>query len=149
MPYGLILPLSLKSQGFFIFGMRYRIHLILLFSSFICSAYSQPVIKFDKTIQRLGFVHQGDTLKFEYTFTNTGNQPLVVSETKVTCGCTIAEKPTHPVNPGQEGVIKVRFNTTPAIDRQDRTVIIISNASNSPSVVRFKCVVLKAKKEKK
>ncbi|HXB12229.1 MAG TPA: DUF1573 domain-containing protein [Bacteroidia bacterium] len=110
--------------------------------------FAQPVITFEKSTQHLGFVHQGDTLHFNYAFTNTGNQPLVITDTKVECSCTSAEKPTQPIDPGKQGVIKASFNTTPTIDRQDRTITIISNASNSPSVVRFKCVVLKAKKKK-
>lgn len=119
---------------------------MLLFVTGLVGA--QPVIKFDKTTQHLGFVHKGDTLHFEYRFTNTGNQPLVISDTKVECSCTTAEVPTQPIDPGKQGVIKVSFNTSPTIDRQDRTVTIISNASNSPGTVRFKCVVLKAKDKK-
>jgi hypothetical protein len=111
-------------------------------------AYTQPVITFEKSTQHLGFVHQGDTLHFSYTFTNTGNQPLVINDTKVECSCTSAEKPTQAIDPGKKGTINATFNTTPTIDRQDRTITILSNASNSPSVLRFKCVVLKAKKKK-
>jgi len=107
---------------------------------------AQSVITFDKTTQHLGFVRQGDTLNFQYKFTNTGNQPLLISDTKVECGCTVVDKPTEPILPGKQGIIKVTFHTNTAIDRQDRTVTVISNASNSPAVVRFKCVVLKAKK---
>jgi len=108
---------------------------------------AQPVINFDKTTQHLGFIRQGDTVKFQYSFTNSGNQPLIISDTKVECGCTIADKPSDPVLPGKKGVIKVEFRTKDAIDRQDRTVTVISNATNSPAILRFKCVVLKAKKE--
>jgi hypothetical protein len=125
----------------------YRTYCTLLLS--LCFSFwvkGQAIIKFDKTMQHLGFVHKGDTLKFEYPFKNIGNQPLVVSETKVECGCTQVGKPSQPIDPGKQGVIKISFNTSSTIDRQDRTVTILSNAYNSPSVVRFKCVVLKAKK---
>jgi hypothetical protein len=118
--------------------------ILLFFTGF--SIEAQPAISFEKTTQHLGFVRQGDTLNFQYTFTNTGNQPLIISDTKVACGCTVVDKPTEPVMPGKQGVIKVTFHTNTAIDRQDRTVTVISNASNSPAVVRFKCIVLKAKK---
>lgn len=114
----------------------------------IFTVHAQPVIKFDKPTQHMGFVHKGDTLRMEYMFTNSGDQPLVINETKVECGCTTADKPEQPIEPGKQGVIKVSFNTSPTIDRQDRTVTVISNASNSPSVIRFKCVVLKAKTKK-
>ena len=116
---------------------------LLILSVFIAGA--QPVISFDKSTQHLGFVRQGDTLNFQYKFTNTGNQPLIITDTKVECGCTVVDKPIDPILPGKQGVIKVIFHTNSAMDRQDRTVTVLSNAKNSPIVVRFKCVVLKAR----
>ena len=121
---------------------------VLALICFILPAIAQPVIKFDNTTQRLGFVHKGDTLHFAFIFKNTGNKPLVISDAKVECGCTVVEKPEYQTDPGKQGEIKVIFNTTPTIDRQDRTVTVISNATNSPTVLRFKCVVLKAKNKK-
>lgn len=123
--------------------MRGLAFTLLLLLNLCCLA--QPAITFDKTIQHLGFVHQGDTLSFQYTFTNTGNQPLVISDAKVQCSCTIVSLPTQPVLPGKQGVIKTRFVTNTAIDRQDRTIEVISNAATPQVELRFKCVVLKAK----
>jgi len=100
----------------------------------------------DKNMRHLGFVRQGDTLHFQYKFINSGNQPLVITDTKVECSCTGANRPLTPVLPGKQDSIQVVFHTNDAIGRQDRTVTILSNASNSPVIVTFKCVVLKAKK---
>lgn len=126
--------------------MNRRLAIFILF--ILCGHLpsAQSIITFEKSTQHLGFVRQGDTLNFQYKFTNTGNQPLIISETKVECGCTVVDKPTDPILPGKQGVIKVTFHTNTAIDRQDRTVTVLSNASNSPAIVRFKCIVLKAKK---
>jgi len=96
-------------------------------------------------VQRLGFVHQGDTLIFQYVFTNTGDQPLVISDAKVECSCTSVKLPDQPVLPNKQGVLIATFVTTHAIDRQDRTITVISNASDSSVELRFRCVVLKAK----
>ncbi len=126
--------------------MKPSLFIAFLFSLAFFQGNAQSVISFDKETQHLGFVHQGDTLHFQYKFTNTGNQPLVISDAKVECGCTVVDKPTDPILPGKTGVIKVTFHTNSAIDRQDRTVTVISNAKNAEAVVRFKCVVLKAKK---
>jgi hypothetical protein len=129
-----------------VFNMKRSIIFFALLFSSGYTAMAQAVISFDKTTQHLGFVRQGDTLNFQYKFTNTGNQPLVISDTKVECGCTVVDRPTDPILPGKQGTIKVTFHTNSAIDRQDRTVTVISNAANSPVVLRFKCIVLKAKK---
>ncbi|HTB32807.1 MAG TPA: DUF1573 domain-containing protein [Bacteroidia bacterium] len=127
--------------------MKIRALILLVIITFTgLNVLAQPTITFEKTTQHLGFVRQGDTLNFQYKFTNTGNQPLLITDTKVECGCTVVDKPTDPILPGKQGVIKVTFHTNSAMDRQDRTVTVVSNASNSPAVVRFKCIVLKAKK---
>ena len=109
---------------------------------------AQPAFDFKSKTLHLGFVHQGDTLHFQFEFTNTGTEPLVISDTKVECGCTIVEKPSEPTQPGKQGIIKVAFVTNTAMDRQDRTVTVISNVPGPPAVLRFKCIVLKPKKSK-
>jgi hypothetical protein len=126
--------------------MKRSILFFFLFAFMAIQLEAQAILKFDKTSQHLGFVRQGDTLHFQYVFTNTGNQPLIISDTKVECACTVVDKPDNPILPGKQDVIKVSFRTNDAIDIQNRTVTVFSNASNSPVVVRFKCVVLKAKK---
>ena len=129
--------------------MKHSAIIFLLSASTGVRVMAQPVIKFEKATQHLGFVKQGDTLRFQYKFTNTGNQPLIITDTKVECGCTVVDKPTGPILPGKQETIKVTFHTNTAIDRQDRTVTILSNATDSPVIVRFKCVVLKPKKPEK
>ncbi|MGP8215601.1 MAG: DUF1573 domain-containing protein [Bacteroidia bacterium] len=115
--------------------------LLVCLSTVVCPG--QPTISFEKKVQHLGFVHKGDTLVFKYDFTNTGNQPLVISEAKVQCSCTVVKTPQNPVLPGNKGIITATFYTSGTIDRQDRTIIIMSNADNSPVELRFKCVVIK------
>ena len=105
--------------------------------------FAQPSLKFSDSKQNFGFVKQGKIVNLEFSFTNTGNQPLLITETKVECSCTTIEKPGQPIPPGQKGIIKVEFNTTSVYDRQDRMVEIISNDPKSPTKIRFKGVVLK------
>jgi hypothetical protein len=102
-------------------------------------------MKFNSTKHNFGFVRQGDVLEYDYEFTNNGQQPLLVSDTKTECACTTAEKPAKPVLPGESGKIHMRFDSKSAIDRQERTIIVSSNAKNSPVTLTFKCIVLKKK----
>lgn len=120
---------------------------LLLFVALACSVKGQSAyIKIDAPKHNFGFVREGEIITMEFTIHNTGKEPLLISDTKVECGCTTVEKPAQPIIPGASGILKVIFDTKNKIDRQDRTVTIISNASNSPSKVRFKGVVLKNKK---
>lgn len=104
-----------------------------------------PVMTFDDVKHNFGFIRQGETVSHEYIFTNTGDAPLIISECEVTCECTKAEFPKEPIAPKATGKIKITFDSKSAMDRQDRDVIVKSNATNSPTTISFKCVVLKPK----
>jgi len=115
----------------------------IVFFSFSFSQNGKPHISFKDTKYNFGFVKQGQVVKIEYDFTNTGKEPLIISDIEVTCGCTVAEFPRYPIHSGESGIILITFNTKEKEDRQDRTVNVISNASNSPAKLRFKGVVQK------
>jgi len=84
-----------------------------------------------------GTVQQGKIVKIEYFFENTGKCPLIISDIEVTCGCTVADFPHYPIKQGDSGMILITFNTKEKYDKQDRSVEVISNASNSPTKLRF------------
>jgi hypothetical protein len=104
-------------------------------------------LKFDDTKYNFGFVHEGELLVHEYKFENTGTQPVIISDAKVQCSCTKVEYPKQLIKPGEKGTIKVSFDTTNKMDRQDRTVLLVTNAQDEPYELRFKCIVLKPKKD--
>ncbi|MDP2385515.1 MAG: DUF1573 domain-containing protein [Bacteroidota bacterium] len=115
---------------------------ILLFSLSTISK-AQAVIKFLDAKKNFGFVKQGKLVEITFEFTNTGNQPLIITDYKVECTCTSVGFPKSPVLPQQKGSLTVTFDTKTVYDRQDRVVEVISNAKNSPERIRFKGVVLK------
>ena len=61
--------------------------------------------------------------KFEYV--NVGDKPLIIMDTKVSCGCTVAEYSKEPVKPGKKAYIKVGYSTKdrPGFFRKNITVI--------------------------
>ena len=63
-----------------------------------------------------------------FEFKNTGNAPLIISDVKSTCGCTVPSKPTEPIMPGKTGKIDVKYNMSPGIIR--KTITVESNAVN-------------------
>ncbi len=105
--------------------------------------FSQPQLKFIDTKKNFGFVKKGEVTHIEFNFTNKGNEPLIIKETKVECSCTTVDFPKEPILPGQSSKITVTFDTKSVYDRQDRMVEVISNATKSIQKIRFKGVVLK------
>lgn len=73
-----------------------------------------PDIKFVKTSHDFGKIPQGKPVSYEFEFTNTGDQPLVLKTVKASCGCTTPYYPTEPVLPGEKGKIKAVYNAASA-----------------------------------
>ncbi len=65
----------------------------------------------EKEVLRLGRVKEGEILNFEFPFTNSGTEPLLITDIKVACACTKFEYPKSPIAPGERAIIKVSFDT--------------------------------------
>jgi hypothetical protein len=92
---------------------------------------SGPVIAWEKSTHDFGDMAQGDKVEQTFKFTNTGNEPLVITNVEVTCGCTLPKSwPRDPIMPGSKGEITLAFNSTGKLGKQNKVVTIVSNASN-------------------
>ena len=67
----------------------------------------------------------------EFVFTNNGNQPLVLTAVKASCGCTTPSWTKEPVLPGQSGHIKASYNSKNRPGRFHKSITITSNAVHS------------------
>lgn len=72
-----------------------------------------------------------------FTFTNTGSAPLIISNAKGSCGCTVPTWPKEPINPGQTGEIKVKYATN-RLGPINKSVTVNSNAATPVKVLRIK-----------
>ena len=90
-------------------------------------------ITFEKTIINYGTIDKGTNGVRDFVFTNTGNAPLIISNVKSTCGCTIPKKPEKPILPGESDKIQVKYDTK-RVGFIRKSISVTSNASN-PSVV--------------
>lgn len=64
----------------------------------------------DSTTTNLGKLIKDKSIEITYRFKNTGTKNLIIESVSAQCGCTIPEKPEKPFAPGEEGVIKAKFN---------------------------------------
>ena len=81
----------------------------------------------DSTTQDLGKIKDGSIVEISWKFKNTGNKPLIIADARGTCGCTNADKPNQPVAPGEEGLIKARFNSQGQGPEAHKTVTVDAN----------------------
>lgn len=89
-----------------------RILLIaLVLMAGIHAAMAQAQIKFDKVTHDFGtFAESSSVQKCTFTFTNVGDQPLVINQAVASCGCTVPSYTKAPVKPGQKGTITITYN---------------------------------------
>ena len=93
-----------------------------------------PVLTLEKTSHDFGDIFQGDKVDQIFKFTNTGNEPLIITEIRITCGCTQPEWPRNPIPPGGKGEIKVGFNSAGKMGIQTKSLPVISNATNDVTI---------------
>lgn len=87
-------------------------------------------------------VKEGEIVEYSYRFKNTGDKPLVIKDAHASCGCTVPEKPDHPIAPGELGFIKVKFNSDKRPGEAHKTITITSNANPEFPVLELKGTVI-------
>lgn len=77
-----------------------------------------------------------------FKFKNVGKSPLVISNIKSSCGCTVPKKPTEPIMPGKTGEIEVKYDTNRP-GGFSKMITVTSNAVGPPKRLRIKGIVIK------
>ena len=98
---------------------------------------SGAAIKFAEEKFDFGKIKQGDSVKHDFTFVNTGKAPLIITDAIASCGCTKPEWPKAPVNPGEQGVIKVTFHSAGKSGQQDKMITVTGNTDPAQSMVHL------------
>lgn len=85
--------------------------LMLICGVMMALAQNPAQIKFEKTTHNFGtFSEKEPIVSCVFTFTNVGEQPLVINQAIASCGCTVAKYTKTPVKPGEKGQIEVTYN---------------------------------------
>ena len=96
-----------------------------------------PTIEFEKSEHDFGTIEQNGDGTYEFVFTNNGKEPLLISNAKGSCGCTVPVWPREPIAPGESGSIKVKYDTK-RVGPFNKSVTITSNAEPATTVIRIK-----------
>ena len=105
-----------------------------------------PVMNFESETVDYGTIEQNSDPYREFTFTNTGTEPLIISNARGSCGCTVPTYPTDPIMPGETAKIKVRY-ATDRIGPFTKYVTLTTNAVEPTKKLMIKGKVLSAPKE--
>ena len=94
-------------------------------------------ITFESETHDFGTFKKGGDGTYDFKFTNTGKEPLIISNARGSCGCTVPNWPKEPIKPGETGVIKVTYDTK-RVGAFTKTVTITSNAKTQDKVITIK-----------
>ena len=98
-----------------------------------------PEVTFEKLEHNFGTRPLNSELEYEFVFTNTGKEPLIVQNCRASCGCTVPICPNDkPILPGEKGSIKVKYTTTSYAHPFDRSFTMTTNAKNSTVTLRLR-----------
>ncbi len=100
-------------------------------------AQGTPKMEFEATEIDYGTIAQGSDPYRIFTFTNTGDAPLLITNAKGSCGCTVPEVPQGAIAPGTSAEIKVRYDTNRPGPFTKR-VTLTTNASAEPIILTIK-----------
>lgn len=95
-------------------------------------------IKFDTTSHDFGkFSEKDPIVKCTFSFTNTGNAPLVIHQAMASCGCTVPSYTKDPIKPGQKGTIDVTYNGKGKYPGKFKKTITVRSNAKEAGIVRL------------
>jgi len=92
-------------------------------------------IEFTETQYDFGTILQGEIVRHVYTFTNTGEEPLLLSNVRGSCGCTVPRWPVERIAPGETASITVEFDSKGKKGRQSKKVTLTGNTDPAQTFV--------------
>ena len=104
------------------------------------AAKAVPVMTFEKMEHDFGTIEQNAAQEAAFKFTNTGNAPLIITDAKSSCGCTVPNPPKEPIAPGESSELMVKFNGA-GQNQVTKTITVTANTEKGSEIIRIKAFV--------
>lgn len=100
-----------------------------------------PKIEFDKSEHDFGEIEAKTNVETVFTYTNTGEAPLVITDIKSSCGCTVPKDwSREPLAPGEKGEFTVKFNGS-GTNKVSKTITVTANTETGTETVKITAFV--------
>ncbi|MEN2993133.1 MAG: DUF1573 domain-containing protein [Bacteroidia bacterium] len=103
-------------------------------------------IRFDKMEHDFGTIREGEMVRYRFRVTNPGTVPLVITDVKPSCGCTVPAWTKEPIPPSGEGFVEVVFDSRGRSGMQLKTVTVYANTDPPTHLLRFRGEVISSAK---
>jgi hypothetical protein len=101
-------------------------------------------MSFEKLDHDFGTIAQNSSNDYVFTFTNTGKEPLIITNAKGSCGCTVPRWPKEPIAPGATGEIEIIYKPGKQKNQQTKSITVTANTEPEKTVLKIKANVLVA-----
>ncbi|WP_235296187.1 DUF1573 domain-containing protein [Portibacter marinus] len=105
-----------------------------------------PQMVFEKMVVDYGVIEQHSEPLRKLTFVNKGTEPLVITNARGSCGCTVPTYAKEPIMPGESSEIEVRYATN-RLGKFSKKVTITTNEGGEPHVINVTGEVYAKEKE--
>jgi hypothetical protein len=99
------------------------------------------VMLFDQDEHDFGTITEGEIVTHIFTYTNTGEGPLSITDIESRCGCTIPKWTRKPIMPGEKGEIEVVFDSSKRTEKQAKAIIVYTNGQPYKSALVIRAYV--------
>jgi hypothetical protein len=100
------------------------------------AAQNPDAIKFESEVHDFGTVPEGPAAEYEFKFTNTGKEPIVIQRAQPSCGCTTPSWSKDPVLPGKTGAIKASYGTQGRPNSFNKTITVFTNVGTKVLTIK-------------
>ena len=112
--------------------------LTILFTLLAECVVAQAVILFNEQRHDFGEVQENlGVVTHNFEFRNTGNEPLVISKVRTSCGCTVPEYSEAPIAPGETGHVKITFNPSGRPGKFSKAINVYTNTIPERTILRI------------
>lgn len=120
-----------------------HIHIPATASTLLQENSELPAIAFQDSVVDFGILAEGSQVEHVFTFQNTGEAPLLLTDVSTSCGCTLAESWSRdPIEKGEMGSISIRFDSRDRIGKNEKKIQVVTNAYPSTKTLLIKAEVV-------
>lgn len=124
------------------------LQILLFLTTLVFCQDSKPIVFIEQTEFDFGEINQGETVSHDFKIENKGNDLLIITRVRASCGCTAAEPKKKELKPNESTTINVEFNSTGREGEQKKHVYISTNDPENETVrITFKANITSAKKK--
>ena len=106
-----------------------------------------PEFEFENTTHHFGEITAGEKVSYTFKFKNTGGSDLVIANASASCGCTVPEYTKAAVHPGDNGEIKVTFDSNGKSGMVSKTVTVLANTMPATKVLTISAEIIQPEKK--